>query len=90
MYQLSDQNESDANTVVQGSLVGVTAEQFLLEFRNPRPGIRDLYLDLAAGYQTEAGDVAAAKRVYQEYLELFPDGKYASDVRSIMSRLEGE
>jgi DNA-binding response OmpR family regulator len=52
--------------------------------------VRDLYLDLAAGYQTEAGDVAAAKRVYQEYLELFPDGKYASDVRSILSRLEGE
>lgn len=52
--------------------------------------VRDLYLDLAAGYQTESRDVAAAKRVYQEYLDLFPDGKYASDVRSILSRLEGE
>jgi DNA-binding response OmpR family regulator len=52
--------------------------------------VRDLYLDLAAGYQTESRDVAAAKGVYQEYLDLFPDGKYASDVRSILSRLESE
>ncbi len=52
--------------------------------------VRDLYLDLAAGYQTEVRDLEAAKRVYNEYLELFPDGKYASEVRSILARLDGE
>jgi len=52
--------------------------------------VRDLYLNLAAGYQTEAGDIAAAERVYGQYLELFPDGKYADQVRSILARLDDE
>ncbi|MFB6375479.1 MAG: response regulator [Bradymonadaceae bacterium] len=52
--------------------------------------VRDLYLNLAAGYQTEADDVAAAKRIYNKYLNLFPDGKYASQVRSILVRLNSE
>lgn len=56
----------------------------------PEERVSDLYLDLAAGYQTEANNVGAAQRVYERYLQIYPDGKYASEVRSILARLKNE
>ena len=55
-----------------------------------RKQVGDLYLDLAAGYQTEADNVGAAQRVYEQYLDTYPNGKYASEVRSILARLKGD
>ena len=45
-----------------------------------------LYLDLASGLQIE-GSVQQAKQAYRNYLDMKPEGRRASEVRSILNRL---
>jgi Flp pilus assembly protein TadD len=50
------------------------------------PDVAGLYLDLASNLQID-GQVDQAKRAYQQYLDMRPNGSRASEVRSILDRL---
>jgi DNA-binding response OmpR family regulator len=77
-----------ASQLVNGGSYG-EALRLLRQLRKEVPGssrVATLYLQVASGYQT-GGNPERAREVYQEYLNTWPSGKMASEVRSIMQRL---
>ena len=65
------------------------ALRLLRQLRKEIPGnsrVSTLYLQVASGYQT-GGNPDQAREVYQEYLNTWPSGQMAGEVRSIMQRL---
>jgi hypothetical protein len=72
----------------QGKFDAVESELKRLEKEGAnRARVGDVYLDLATGYRFEANNEEAAIRVYETYLKLNPDGKFAGEVESILGRL---
>jgi DNA-binding response OmpR family regulator len=77
-----------ASQLVNGGSYG-EALRLLRQLRKEVPGssrVATLYLQVASGYQT-GGNPERAREVYQEYLNTWPSGQMASEVRSIMQRL---